>query len=191
MPSQALDQSQPLPEPSPALLHLVVLGGRADGANVELHDVRLVAAPSLEAAIPQLRRQWFGRRRGLHIDSHVVIRHVDGCRIALRPGPPAGPDRLWLVNLGGYDPAKLAELHQVGVVVAPSAAAARSRALKRWLLRAEQRHKDDLLAVDDCLAIGPLPLPEGPPLQVHLIPDPQGPDQPQPLRPDWFGYRPI
>lgn len=188
MPSPVSDH---VPAEPPPLLHLVVLGGRAEGANVELHDVRLVAAPSLEAAIPQLRRQWFGRRRGLHIDSFVVIRHVDGCRIALRPGPPAGPERLWLVNLGGYDPAQLAELHQVGVVVAPTAAAAKERALRRWLLAAAQRHRDDLLAVDDCLAIGPLPLLEGPPLQVHLIPDPQGPEQRQPFVPDWFGYRPI
>jgi DNA polymerase-3 subunit beta len=28
-------------------------------------------------------------------------------------------------------------------------------------------------------------------VQVHLIADPDGPDQPQPFVPDWFGYRPI
>jgi len=172
-------------------LHLVVLGGRAPGANVELHDVRLVASSDIEAAIPELRRQWFGRRRGLHIDSYVVVDHVDGWRVALRPEPPCGSERLWLVNLGGYDPRQLAELHQVLLVVAPSAAAARARALRRWHGDAQQRHKDDLLAVDDCLAVGPLPLLEEAMLQVHLIADPDGQDQPQPFAPDWFGYRPI
>jgi Domain of Unknown Function (DUF1543) len=172
-------------------LHLVVLGGRAAGANVELHDVHLVASSNIEAAIPELRRQWFGRRRGLHIDSYVVVHHVDGWRVDLRPGPPPGWERLWLVNLGGYDPRQLAELHQVLLVVAPSAAAAKARALRCWSGEARQRHKDDLLAVDDCLAVGPLPLLGEAALQVHLIADPQGPEQPQPFVPDWFGYRPI
>ncbi|MFM7312307.1 MAG: DUF1543 domain-containing protein [Cyanobium sp.] len=168
-----------------------MLGGRAAGANVELHDVRVVAAPSIDAAIPLLRRQWFGIRRGLHIDSYVAVDHVDGFRIVLRSGIPSGVERLWLVNLGAYDPAQLAELHQVGLVVASSAQAAKAQALRRWLPQAQQRHKDDLLAVDDCLAVGCLPQLEGEPLQVHLSRDPDGPEQPQPFVPDWFGYRPI
>jgi hypothetical protein len=51
---------------------------------------------SIEETLPQLRQQWFGRRRGLHIDS-------------------------WR---GGYDPNQLAEQHAFGLVVATSAPAA-------------------------------------------------------------------
>jgi hypothetical protein len=80
--------------PAPSLF-LVVLGGRAVGAHIELHDVRFVA----------------------------------GYRVELRQEPFAGPERLWFVTLGGYDPAQLAELHAFGLFVASSPAGAKG---ERW-----------------------------------------------------------
>ncbi|MCS5699530.1 DUF1543 domain-containing protein [Cyanobium sp. FGCU-52] len=169
-------------------LFLVVLGGRTARAHIELHDVRFVVGQRIEDTFAALRQQWFGDRRGLHLDSWMAVRFVDGFRVELRPEPaqePAqGPERLWFVNLGGYDPHQLAELHQFLLVVAPTPQAARARALRRGLPEAEGRHKDDLHAVDDCL---PLDLLEG--WHVHLVPDPQG--RSQPLVPHWFGYRRI
>jgi hypothetical protein len=105
-------------------LFLVVLGGRIDGCHIELHDVRFVVGASIEDTLPQLRQQWFGRRRGLHIDSWVAVRAVGGWRVELGGGPSAGPEKLWFVNRGGYDPSQLAE-----------------------------QHTDDLHAIDDCLPI--------------------------------------
>jgi hypothetical protein len=87
-------------------LFLVVLGGRIDGCHIEQHDVRFVAGASIDDTIPQLREQWFGRRRGLHIDSWVVVEAVAGWRVELRPEPFEGPQRLWFVNGGGYQPGK-------------------------------------------------------------------------------------
>ncbi len=92
-------------------LFLVVLGGRVDGCHIELHDVRFVAGATIDDTLPQLREQWFGRRRGLHIDSWLALDGVAGWRLQLRRQPYAGPERLWFVNGGGYDPAALAELH--------------------------------------------------------------------------------
>lgn len=165
-------------------LHLVVLGGRSDGCHVELHDVRFVAAASIDAAIPELRRQWFGRRRGLHMDSYVALDCVDGHRIELRPEPWGGPERLWFVNMGAYDPSQLAELHQFTLVVASSAQAAKARARRQLLIGAVERHSDDLHLVEDCLQQEAL---QG--WHVHLPLDPEG--RHQPLVPDWFGYRRI
>ena len=182
--SWPLQQRSCVSTPEAPRLFLVVLGGRVDGCHVELHDVRFVVGADIEATIPELRRQWFGRRRGLHLDSWMEVRCIDGFAIELKPEPSAGPDQLWFVNVGGYDPANLLELHQIGLVVAPSAAAAKARARKRMLPAAEQRHKDDLHAVDDCLALNLL---EG--WHVHLRPGPKGSSQPQ--VPDWWGYRRI
>jgi len=109
-------------------LFLVVLGGRIDGCHIELHDVRFVVGASIDDTLPQLRQQWFGRRRGLHIDSWVAVRAVAGWRVELGRGPWAGPERLWVVNRGGYDPSQLAEQHAFGLVVATSAPAAKARA---------------------------------------------------------------
>jgi hypothetical protein len=194
---------RPEPEPRPPAgpliaspqLFLVVLGGRAPGVHIELHDVRFVVGSTLDDTLPALRRQWFGRRRGLHIDSYMVVRQVGQFSVDLRRDPWEGPERLWFVNVGGYRPERLAEDHAFGLVVATTAAAAKRQALATWLPEAVSRHKDDLHplerleattpldAVDDCL---PLAAVGG--WQVHLRPA-SGPPPPQ--RPDWFGYRPI
>jgi hypothetical protein len=166
-----------------------------EGVHIEMHDVRFVVGATLEDTFPELRRQWVGRRRGLHIDSVLVVRQVGGYAVELCPGPFNGGQRLWFVNVGGYRPERLAEDHAFGLVVATTAAGAKRQALARWLPEAVERHKDDLRllervgtgegldAVDDCL---PLEMVGG--WWVHLIPS-TAPDPP--LRPDWFGYRPI
>jgi hypothetical protein len=188
-------QATPKAAPAPTLF-LVVLGGRIGGALIELHDVRFVAGASIDDTLPQLRRQWFGARKGLHLDSWMAVRFVDGYRVELRPEPFAGPERLWFVNMGGYDPQQLAELHAFGVFVASSPQAAKAAARRRLLPQALERHKDDLHGVedvfaggvDDCLEVQ-LSFTADPAdgWGVHLIPD--GREQPQ--VPDWFGYRPI
>lgn len=168
-------------------LFLVVLGGRAQGCLIEQHDVRLVVGSCLEATIPELRRQWRGLRRGLHIDSWVRVERLEGYRVRLRPEPCLGRERLWFVNIGGYDPSQLAEQHAFGLFVAGSAQAAKAKARRTLLTAATQQHKDDLRSVDDCLAMTEL---QG--WWVHLDRDASdAPPPPQPLRPDWFGYRRI
>ncbi len=181
-------------------LFLVVLGGRATNSHIELHDVRWVVGTSIEDTIPSLRQQWFGLLSGLHIDSYKAIQHVDGyaielikgrgvCREQQQKAPTAMNDQLWFINLGGYDRDSLQELHQFGLIVAPSKQAAKARARRRWLSRAVQVHKDDLHSiesidsVDDCLPI--LNVEEW---QIHLRPDPQPQRPDTELKPDWFGY---
>jgi hypothetical protein len=171
-------------------LFLVVLGGRTRGCRIELHDVRFVAGQSIEDTLPELRRQWFGRREGLHLDSFMAVRAIDGFAVRLgREAPAHRSERLWFVNLGAYRPDCLAELHHFGLVVARSAEAAKAAARRQWLRGTVQQHKDDLAAVDECLAIEQLDLLGGERWHVQLEPHPQGWSQSQ--VPDWFGYRPI
>jgi len=167
------------------LLFLVMLGGRVEGGLIEVHDARLVAGVSLEATFPSLRRGWFGRPRGLHLDSWAQVRGVDGHGIALRSQPPAqAAGRLWFVNLGAYEPTAFHERHRCGLVVAPTAQAARGRALRLLPLGGGQRHHDVLAAVDDCPEVDRVDR-----WHVHLRPDPAF--AAGPLAPDWIGYRRI
>jgi hypothetical protein len=176
--------------PAEANLFLAVLGGRAPGCQIELHDVRFVAGATIEAAIPELRRQWFGMREGLHLDAFLRVWAVDGWAVRLGREPSAPrPERLWFVNLGAYRPDSLAELHHFGLVVATSPAAAKAAAQRQWLCGALQQHRDDLAAVDDCLALEQLELLDGGRWHVHLEPHPERLSQSQ--LPDWFGYRRI
>ena len=143
----AVLSSAPVVRTSPTLF-LVVLGGRTASSHIELHDVRFVAGRSIDDTLPELRRQWFGRREGLHLDSFMAVRAVDGYAVRLGREPSApGPERLWFVNLGAYRPDSLAELHHFGLVVATSAVAAKAAAKRQWLKGALQQHKDDLWAV--------------------------------------------
>ena len=179
-------------------LFLVVLGGRIAGSHIELHDVRWVVGTCIEDTIPSLRQQWFGLTSGLHIDSYKAIRHVDGHAVELIADRSevveqradlngTGEEKLWFVNLGGYDSHSLQELHEFGLVVAPSKHAAKARARQRWLKDALKVHKDDLHSinnlgtVDDCL-----PLFKIDDWHVHLCPQSEHPDSD--LKPDWFGY---
>jgi len=190
MADQAIDGDAPAAQELAPQLFLVVLGGRVAGCQIEQHDVRFVAGRSIEATLPALRRQWFGRREGLHLDSTMAVRAIDGYAVGLGLEPPAPrPERLWFVNLGAYRPDCLAELHHFGLVVARSAQAAKAAAKRQWLVGAREQHKDDLASVDDCLAIEQLELGGGERWYVQLEPHPEGLSQPQ--VPDWFGYRRI
>ena len=64
-------------------LYLVVLGGRATKANIELHDVRWVVGSKIEDTYDTLRKDWFGSSKGLHIDSYKKIQYIDGHKINL------------------------------------------------------------------------------------------------------------
>jgi hypothetical protein len=120
--------------------------------------------------------------KGLHLDSYLELRFVDGFRVELRRERSDRPETLYFVNVGGYDPASVSELHQFGVFAARSPAEAKRKGKASLLTRSLEQHKDDLFDVDDCFAVG-----EVGDYFVHLIPDAGV----QPFVPDWFGYRVI
>ena len=65
-------------------LFLVVLGGRADKANVELHYVRWVVVSKIEDTFNVLRKNWFGSIDDLHIDSFKKIEYIEGYKVNLK-----------------------------------------------------------------------------------------------------------
>ena len=127
-------------------LFLVVLGGRAKKANVELHDVRWVVASRIEDTFDALKNDWFGNIEGLHIDSYKKINYVDGYKINLKNIKNTNlknkkfyngnniKKNLWFVNLGGYDPCSMQEKHEFGLVVASSKLEAKNIAKSKWLI---------------------------------------------------------
>jgi len=183
-------------------LFLVVLGGRAKKANVELHDVRWVVGSKIEDTYDALRRNWFGTSEGLHIDSYKKIKYVDGYKITLkntenkklktkkfsnRNNPKKN---LWFVNIGGYDSSSMQEKHEFGLVVASSKLEAKNIAKSKWLMGCKKKHKDDIATLEllsecyDCQtinAIGNLEIELN--LETNLIEENKNPD--------WYGYKRI
>ncbi|MEM1081579.1 MAG: DUF1543 domain-containing protein [Pseudomonadota bacterium] len=153
-------------ESTPAL-YAVMLGGRAPGCRIELHDIAFAVGTSLESLHTQLLQQWFGQAHGLHVDAYVRLDGVDGHRIELKDAPPLEGKRLYFINIGGYSEQELAEQHAYGLYVAPSPTVAKQRARAELLPGRDEVHKDDLYDVDDCLE---LTVVNG--QHIHLIEDP-------------------
>lgn len=143
-------------------LFAIYIGGEHPSARIEIHDMRFVIANTLQETHDALRAQWWGTPGTLHIDCWAEIDHADGYDIVLAFEPVAQPEKLYYVNLGGYDPARFAEQHKNMFVVARSAAAAETRALATisdW----KDPHRDDLYEAEQAFALDQV---EG--LFIHL-----------------------
>ena len=182
-------------------LFLVVLGGRAKKANVELHDVRWVIGSRIEDTYGLLRKEWFGIIEGLHIDSYKKINFVDGYKINLKniENKRLKNDKslkgnntkkkLWFVNLGAYNPSSMQEKHEFGLVVAKSSLDAKNKAKSKWLNGYKKKHKDDISSIkkfilDDCD-----PIKKVGNWEIELIPENNFFEETN--SPDWFGYMRI
>ena len=183
-------------------LFLVVLGGRAKMANIELHDVRWVLGSRIEDTFDVLRRDWFGSLEGLHIDSYKKINYVDGYKINLKNLENKKINKnkflsennikknLYFVNIGGYDPTSMQEKHEFGLVVASSNLEAKNKAKSKWLIGCKKKHKDDiaslknLIIFDDCELIKKIGN-----WEINLIQENNLPEETN--YPDWYGYKRI
>ena len=179
-------------------LFLVVLGGRADKANVELHDVRWVIGSKIEDTFDELRRDWFGTPEGLHIDSYKKINYVDGYKINLKNFEnktkifkgDVSKNNLWFINIGGYDPNSMQEKHEFGLVVASSKLEAKNIAKSKWLLGCKKKHKDDIaclekiIGCDDCKLIQNIGS-----WEIELLLENNFIKETN--NPDWYGYKRI
>ena len=183
-------------------LYLVVLGGRANKANVELHDVRWVVGSKIEDTYDTLRKDWFGSPKGLHIDSYKKIKYIDGYKINLIKFEKDKIDKkqlvkknkskkyLWFVNIGGYNPTSMQEKHEFGLVAASTKLEAKNIAKSKWLIGCKKKHKDDLVSLemmiscDDCEQIKKIGN-----WQIELTPDYNFNQENK--YPDWYGYKKI
>jgi len=183
-------------------LFLVVLGGRAIKANVELHDVRWVVGSKIEDTFDELRRDWFGTIDGLHIDSYKKINYVDGYKINLKKieknklknnkfhKENIPQYKLWFVNIGGYDSKSMQEKHEFGLVAASSSFEAKNKAKSKWLNGCKKKHKDDIAPLndlwtyDDCEMISKIDN-----WEIELNQENNCVEDT--FYPDWFGYKRI
>ena len=175
-------------------LFLVVLGGRVDKANVELHDVRWAVGSKIEDTFDVLRRDWFGSIEGLHIDSYKKIEYIDGYKIELKNNSSnhrlvnkTNLPKLWFINIGGYEPTSMQEKHEFGLVVASSKLEAKNIAQSKWLIGCKKKHRDDikmLISCDNCQLIKNIDN-----WEIELTPTNNFIKSN--FYPDWYGYKKI
>ena len=129
--------------------------------------MRFVAATSFVETFDELRRQWWGKPGGFHIDCWAELDHVDGYDVTLSSEPFDGDQKLFYVNLGGYDPTEFIEKHKNMFVVASSVGEAKSRALKtvrHW----RAPHRDDVYEAEQAFSLEVCA--QSHRLHVHLTP---------------------
>ena len=139
-------------------LFLVMLGGRHARANTEVHDVVFAIGNSLDDCYPQLREAWFGEQKGLHIDAWMKVAGAMSQDVPYQiqfshATPNATSEKLWLINLGGYDPAEFGELHRYVLVPARTEAEAKQQGKLHFATHWQKQHTDRVLDVDDCIKV--------------------------------------
>lgn len=134
-------------------LFAVYLGGRAPRCNTELHDVVFVVGETIESTYGQLMSKWFGTPEGLHIDSWIELRVVDGYRVILSKARSNAEKKLFFINLGAYIPGEFTEAHANAFLVAGSDREVKLRAKEQLLRGLRTVHTDDLYDLDDCLEV--------------------------------------
>lgn len=134
-------------------LFMFYVGGNSGNSNIELHDVRFSIGETPEDCHDDLRKQWWGDPESLHLDCWGEVEQVDGFDIALtREASGNAVDKLFFVNLGGYDSNEFSELHRNILLVAPDTKAAKAKALAQvqgWSVP----HKDKLFEVETAMDV--------------------------------------
>lgn len=134
------------------IIHVYV-GGACGNSNVEIHDLRLSIGKTPEDCYDDLRKQWWGDPRRLHLDCWGEVEQADGFDVAISAtAANDSPEKLFVVNLGGYDPGQFSELHKNILVVAADSKAAGAKAFSEaqgWTLP----HKDNVFEVEQVVDV--------------------------------------
>lgn len=139
-----------------AHLFVIYIGGAHSQSLIELHDMRFVVAHSIEKTYEALRQSWWGIPASLHLDAWGKLNYADGHRIHISDQPPQHtPNKLYFVNLGGYDRHQFTELHKNIFVVAADEIQAKQKAVQQ-IAQWESPHRDYLHQVDSAIDLNAL-----------------------------------
>lgn len=103
-------------------LFMVLLGSKAPGRVVEQHDYFFGIATKLKDLVPDMHKFWPEAGNSLHIDGWREVTRVEGYNVKVVAGRDqahAEANRLFFINLGGYQSGKLEEQHYILLTVQP------------------------------------------------------------------------
>lgn len=141
---------------NPLKLYMVMLGCKPRGRHTEQHDVFFGIAESLKELAPQIRAFWPEPEK-IHIDAWREVNSVDGYQVCISQKDSAldlaSKEKLFFINLGGYQENKFEEQHYILLTVQEDMAAA-SKNAKATLFFKHNRfdganaHIDDKYGID-------------------------------------------
>ncbi len=146
---------------------MVLVGGHTATSNLEVHDMRFVVGSDITDCYEQLQTEWWGDPDTLHLDAWGAVTSIDGHDVSLQQIPYTGENKLFFVNMGGYDVTQFDELHKNILIVAPSLAAAKHKAkesIKHWTVP----HKDTAFEIEKIVPLNGVVQNTG--YHIHLQP---------------------
>lgn len=100
-------------------LFAIYIGGSHSQSLIELHDMRFAIANNIEETYDALRQSWWGTPTSLHLDAWGILNYADDHNIIISDHPQENvTNKLYFVNLGGYDQRQFTELHENTFVIA-------------------------------------------------------------------------
>jgi hypothetical protein len=137
-------------------LFMVLLGSKAPRRNVEQHDYFFGIARSITELVPDMKAFWPEAGASLHIDGWREVTNVDGYAISIVPRSAHQQDtheKLFFINLGGYQSNKLSEQHYTVLTVQSDRAIAVQESKKTVFyktntLKGANSHVDEKYGID-------------------------------------------
>lgn len=163
-------------------LFMITLGGKAEGANIEVHDVQFIIAKNIEETENILRNHWYGIPLKLHIDSYKSLEVIDGYKISINDEVSQDANKLFFLHIGAYKRTLMEEIHRYGFLVRNTFEQAKNDAKNTLYGKDKEEH------VDTCVNVMESPLLNA--LYtgfIHL----EKTELKNNLFPDWQGYRRI
>ncbi len=141
--------------PGPKLF-LLLLGSKAPKRNVEQHDYFFGIAHNLKELIPDIKAFWPEAGDSIHIDAWREVNKVNDyeIKIALKNEKAVvSENKLFFINLGGYQANKLEEQHYAILSVQNDRSLAISESKKTFFyktntLEGANSHVDDKYGID-------------------------------------------
>lgn len=110
-------------------LFAVYVGGKTETSLIEVHDIHFAIGDKIEETYEQLRKLWWGTANSLHLDAWGIVKSVENYNVVLKREPAVNQtNKLFFVNLGGYDSQQFTELHKNFFVIAENKGDAKIKA---------------------------------------------------------------
>ncbi len=171
-------------------LFLITLGGKIKNSHIENHDIRWVVGRKIEDTYSELRKEWPGIQQGLHMDSYMEVKYIDGYKIVPKKylvndkgslnyyTQELKTTKLWFIYLGGYNKSCMNEVHDFTLLVSDNKYDAIKRAKNLLLTSSESLHLDNCYSIKNTNGF-----------TIELVKELTYKNQI--IKPDWVGYKRI
>jgi hypothetical protein len=135
-------------------LYMTLLGCTPAGRLTEQHDIFFGIGTSVLDIKKDMYAFWPDGGQ-LHVDSWRKVTYVDGYKITIVPKEEAvpQPEKLFVLNLGGYKPGELEEYHYKALIVATTVSTAikaskKTAFYKHYGFKGAESHLDEKYGLD-------------------------------------------